>query len=71
MMDSNSVQQSQSREELRAWIRKMNDADLMRFSRAAALKCTPMPNSNRPVREVFREQLRESRAEWRRRYPKD
>jgi hypothetical protein len=67
-IDSNSAQRSQSPEELRAWLRKMSDAELVRFGRAAASLCTPMKNSTRPIREVFREQLREARAEWRRRF---
>jgi hypothetical protein len=70
-MDSNSVQRSQSAEELRAWIARMNDAELVRFGQAAAHMCTPAKNSNRPIREVFIEQLREARAEWRRRFPKE
>jgi hypothetical protein len=49
----------------------MNDAELVRFGHAAAHMCTPKKDSNRPVREVFREQLREARAEWRRRFPKE
>jgi hypothetical protein len=54
-MDSNSVQRSQSAEALRAWIAGMNDAELLRFGQGAAHMCTPAKNSNRPIREVFRE----------------
>jgi hypothetical protein len=70
-IDSNSVQRSQTPEELRARIRGMSDADLLKFGQGAAHMCTPAKNSNRPIREVFREQLREARAEWRRRFPKE
>ena len=66
-INSNSVQRSQSPEELRAWLRNMTDAQLLEFGKAAASVCRPP--RNRPVREVFREQLREARAEWRRRHP--
>jgi hypothetical protein len=70
MIDSNSAQRSQTPEELRARLQKMSDADLLKFGKGAAHMCKPVPNSNRPIREVFREQLREARAEWRRRFPK-
>src|SRR5580704_8282027 len=68
-IDSNSAQRSQTTEELRAWLRKMSDAELVRFGRAAASLCKPQLNSNRPIRGVFVEQVREARAEWRRRFP--
>ena len=69
-IDSNSAQRSQSPEELRAWLRTMSDVDLLKFGQAAASLCTPIKNSDRPIREVFREQLCEARLEWRRRFPK-
>jgi hypothetical protein len=62
----------QTTEELRAWLRKMSDAELVHLGRAAASLCKSQPNSNRPNREVFIEQLHQARLEWRkRRFPKD
>jgi hypothetical protein len=55
-------------EEVRARLRKMSDADLIRFGRAAAGMCSPEANFGRPPRQVFVEQLEEARAEWRRRH---
>jgi hypothetical protein len=62
-------QRTLDQEELRAWLRKMSDAQLLEFGKAAASMCKSMRTSNRPVREVFREQLREALAEWRRHFP--
>lgn len=69
-MDSCVGQRVLDQEELRARLQRLSDADLLKFGQAAASMCKPMPNSNRLVREVFREQPREARAEWRRRFPK-
>jgi len=68
-IDSNSVQRSQTSEELHARLAGMNDAELVRFGQGAAHMCTPAKNSTRPIRDIFILQLREARAEWRRRYP--
>jgi hypothetical protein len=56
-------------EALRPRLRKMSDADLLRFGRAAASLCRPEDQYGHPPRQVFVDQLREARAEWRRRYP--
>jgi hypothetical protein len=58
-------------DEARARLRKMSDADLLRFGRAAASLCKPDGNFGQPPRKVFVEQLQEARAEWRRRHPKE
>jgi hypothetical protein len=67
-MESCVGQRALDQEELRASISGVNAADLLRFGPAAAHMCTPKKNSNRPIRKVFREQLREARAEWRQRF---
>jgi hypothetical protein len=55
-------QRALDEEELRAWLQKMSDAQVLEFGRAAASLCKPLQNSTRPIREVFILQLRESRA---------
>ena len=57
-------------EEVRLRLRKMNDAELLRFGQAAKYMCTPYANLGQSPREEFVVQLREARAEWRRRFPK-
>jgi hypothetical protein len=57
-------------EDVRCRFRKMNDANLLRFGRAAASLCRPGDQFGHPPRQVFVDQLNEARAEWRRRYPK-
>ena len=57
-------------EELRSRLRRMNDAELLRFGQGAKYMCSSYANSLAPLREEFVIQLEESRAEWRRRYPK-
>jgi hypothetical protein len=54
-------------EAVRARLRKMSDADLLRFGRAAASLCRPEQQFGHPPRQVFVDQLQEARAEWRRR----
>ena len=44
-------------EELRVRLRKMSDADLLRFGRAAASLCKPDGNFGHPPRQVFVDQL--------------
>jgi hypothetical protein len=51
-------------EQLRARLRKMSDTELIRFGKAARFLCRP---GKEPPREAFAVQLREARAEWRRR----
>jgi hypothetical protein len=53
-------------EEFRARLRKMTDAELLRFGKAARYMCSPAANFGKP-REAFVIQLRECRAEWKRR----
>ena len=53
-------------EALRARLRKMDDAALMRFGQAARKVCSP--NFGKPPRRNFVIQLEESIAEWRRRH---
>jgi hypothetical protein len=48
----------------------MDDRMLKQWGEAAARLCSPESNRGAPPREVFVVQLREARAEWRRRYPK-
>jgi hypothetical protein len=57
-------------EKLRERLRKMSDAQLLEFGRAARQLCSPEANFGKPPREVFVIQLEEARAEWRRRHPK-
>jgi hypothetical protein len=45
---------------------RMDDAALLRFGQAAAYMCSPGAQG-KPPRETFVVQLREARAEWRRR----
>jgi hypothetical protein len=56
-------------EELRARLRKMTDEELLRSGKNAAYMCSPWANMGKPPRETFVIQLRECRAEWRRRHP--
>jgi hypothetical protein len=56
-------------EELRARLRKMTDEELLRSGKAGRHMCSPEANFVKPPREVFVIQLRECRAEWRRRHP--
>jgi hypothetical protein len=54
-------------DELRARLRKMSDADLIAFGKAARYMCSPKANLGKPPRQPFVIQLREARVEWRRR----
>jgi hypothetical protein len=54
-------------DEVRTRLRKISDEQLLRFGRAAAYMCSPRANFGEPPREAFVIQLREARAEWRRR----
>lgn len=55
-------------EELRA--APMTDTELIRFG-AGRYMTSPEANLGKPPRETFVIQLREARAEWRRRHPKE
>ena len=43
---------------------------LLRFGRGNRYMCSPYANLGKPPLEAFIIQLREARAEWRRRHPK-
>src|ERR1700688_917962 len=55
-------------EEFCQHLKTMAETELLRFGQAAKYMCSPEANYD-PPREVFIVQLRESRAEWRRRHP--
>jgi hypothetical protein len=45
----------------------MTDAELLRFGKDNRYMCSPYANLGKPPLEAFMIQLREARAEWRRR----
>ena len=57
-------------EDLRARLRKMTDAELLRFGKDNRYMCSSYTNMGKAPLEAFVIQLREARAEWRRRHPK-
>ena len=57
-------------EAFRERLRKMTDAKLLRFGRGNRYMCSPYANLGKSPLEPFVIQLREARAEWRRRHPK-
>ena len=56
---------------LRARLRKMTYAQLLEFGEAARDMCSPKANVRKPRRDVFVIQLKQARAEWRRRNPRN
>jgi hypothetical protein len=60
-----SIESSDELEQLRTRLRKMTDAQLVSFGKAARSLCR-----NRDCPDTFKRQLEEARAEWRRRHPK-
>ena len=56
-------------EQIRERIRKMSDAELRKYGRAARDLADPKKNFG-PRNPAFTIQLDEARAEWRRRHPK-
>jgi hypothetical protein len=54
-------------DDLRTRVRKMGDAELLRFGKAAKYMCSPQANLGKPPRRSFVVQLEEAEAEWRRR----
>jgi len=54
-------------EEFRARLKKMTDADLLRYGRAGRSLCSPEANFGKPPRETFVIQLKLCREEWKRR----
>jgi hypothetical protein len=67
MANLSAVGFSDDLESLRARLRKMSDAELLKFGRAARYMCSPKANMGKPPLEAFVVQLAEARAEWRRR----
>ena len=57
-------------EDLRERLRKMTDAELLRFGKDNRYMCSPYANLGKPPLEPFVIQLRDARTEWRRRHPK-
>ena len=54
-------------EQIRTRVRKMDDYALLRYGTSAKYMCSREANQGRPPREAFVLQLREARAEWKRR----
>jgi hypothetical protein len=59
------AQSSDEPEQLRSRLRKMSDAQLVSFGKAARSLCR-----DPKCPEVFKRQLEEDKTEWRRRHPK-
>jgi hypothetical protein len=49
---------------------RTNGQELLRFGKNNRYMCSPYANLGKPPLEAFVIQLREARAEWRRRHPK-
>jgi hypothetical protein len=60
-----AIQSSDELEQLRTRLRKMSDAQLVSFGKAARSLCR-----DPRCPDTFKRQLAEARAEWRRRHPK-
>jgi len=60
-----SIQSGDELEQLRTRLRKMSDAQLVSFGKAARSLCR-----DPKCPDTFKCQLQEARAEWRRRHPK-
>jgi hypothetical protein len=58
-------------DELRAQLRKMEDVKLCEFGEVARRKTTVRASLGKPPLEVYKIQLAEATAEWRRRHPKN
>jgi len=58
------------RDEIRSELCKMLDKELIERGKQLAFLCSPKQNFGTPPREVWAVQLKEARAEWRRRHPK-
>jgi hypothetical protein len=55
---------------LRTRLQSMTEAELLQFGKAARVMCSREANRHEAPIEVFVVQLKEARAEWRRRHPK-
>jgi len=53
---------------LRTRLRKMSDEELRKFGKAARYMVAPTANMGKPPLPTFVLQLKEARAEWRRRH---
>ena len=60
-----AIQSSDELEQLRTRLRKMTDAQLVSFGKAARSLCR-----DPKCPDTFRRQLEETKTEWRRRHPK-
>ena len=60
-----AIESSDELEQLRTRLRKMTDAQLVSFGKAARFLCR-----DPKCPDTFKRQLEEARAEWRRRHPK-
>ena len=60
-----AIESSDELEQLRTRLRKMTDAQLVSFGKAARSLCR-----DPRCPDTFKRQLEEARAEWRRRHPK-
>jgi hypothetical protein len=59
------------REEFRNRLRAMSDEKLIQYGKAAAYMANPRNSADkRTAHDVYKVQLEECRAEWRRRHPK-
>jgi hypothetical protein len=56
-------------DEIRAELYEMSDKELIERGKSLAFLCSPKQNFGKPPREVWAVQLKEARAEWRRRHP--
>ena len=63
--------QPTSVEKIREEFRRMTDEKLVKTGKLLRGLCSPEANFGKPPREVWVMQLKEARAEWRRRHPKD
>ena len=57
-------------DQVRERLRKMTNAQLLEFGKAARYMCSREANIDKPPREEFVIQLEEARAEWKRRQSK-
>lgn len=55
-------------EQLRTSLRNMNDAELVRYGKAARFMCSPAAHFGKAPRQEDLLKLEEARAEWRRRH---
>jgi len=56
-------------ERFRTELLKMSNQELVKCGKDLAFLCSPKQNFGKPPREVWAVQLKEARAEWRRRHP--